>query len=189
MAAKTLILTQEYVHEQTVISNQIDFALLRPVILKIQDFKLKEALGSDLFTEIMFQTSTDPDTVTSLNRTILDDYILPMLGWFLVSDCLLSLKFRISQAGIMVNSTDNSQPGDTSELQILEKRYANDAYAYRNDLIKYLEANRILYPLYKYNTGIDKTQPIKPSLGSGLYLDESLNYCSCVGYCRCGRRY
>lgn len=189
MAIKTLILTQVYVQENTIISDQIDFALLRPVILKIQDLKLKEILGSDLFNEIMLQTSTDPDTLTTANQTLCDDYILPMLAWYLVSQSLLSLKFRITQAGIMVNSTENSQPGDTTDLQILEKRYANDAKIYGDDMIKYLRANLTLYPLYKFNTGIDKTQPIKNAYDCGLYLDPNIDRCNCIGVCYCGYRH
>ena len=185
--ARTLLISEEYIRENSVISNNVEYGLLKHLIYAVQDFKLKEVIGSDLFDEIMLQGSTTPDTFSTDNKKLCDEYILPFLNWHLMAECCLSLKFKFTNVGVMENRTDNSDASATSDLQIIAKRYRTVADGYGQKMIDYIRGNLTKFPKYLTNSGVDKTQPVRSAnYAGGLYLDDREYYpCNCNGLCYC----
>jgi hypothetical protein len=169
---KTLILNETYINNNSLISNNVPFEELRPLIFAIQDFKLREVVGTKLLNQLMLETSTDPDTLTAANKILCDDYVLPFLNWQLMADRCITGGAVLYAAGTMVNRTDNSDPVPNKESEA--KKYANYAASYETNMIKYLQANLTLFPLYLQNTASDEVQPVKTSSDAGgLFLNEN----------------
>lgn len=179
MAAKNLIIDENYIRANSLINSNVDFNLLRPVILMAQDLKLQPLLGTVMYREILLQTTpelplTDPPTYPALtvaNRTIVDDYILPYLNWHLMSDCLIALKFRLTNKGVIEKSA-NSDASSTEDVLTVSKHYLSIAENYGNALVKFILANPTVYPLYYENTEVDELTPTKSAFTSGLYLED-----------------
>lgn len=169
---KTLILDEQYIKDNSLISDNVRFDELRPLIFAIQDTKLKEVLGSKLLALLMFETSTDPDTLSADNEILCDDYVLPFLNWHLMAARARIGGTRLYAAGAMQNRTDNSDPVPNAIQE--EKYYLNFAVSYEADMIKFINANLSKYPTYLTNSAVDETHPVKTaSDAGGLFLSDN----------------
>lgn len=164
-----LILSEKYIRANSIINNNVDMKLLTPLIITIQDWKLRPLLGSNLYDEIITET-TPGGTLTTPNAVLVNEFILPCLNWYLVAECLVSLKFRLMNKGIMESSSDNSSQSSTDDLKFIENRYSSLAESYGNNMTKYIRANPTLYPLFFNNNGIDKTFPVKSAFRSPFHI-------------------
>lgn len=188
------ILDISYVKEKSILNNNIDWNILKPIIIKIQDLKLKPLLGTDLYNQILIQVIpadplADPLTypaLTANNKILVDNYILPFLHWYLVAQCCVPLLFKFMNKGIMTRSSENSQPISLDELKFIESRYTLDAQEYGEAMVLYLKANTTLYAAYTTNNGIDKIQPARSGINIGWAgLDEPNYWCSRCNNYRC----
>jgi hypothetical protein len=86
--------------------------------------------------------------VTALNTTLLTDYIQPYLINKVVSELVIDVNYKIKNKALMVGSSDNGQPLDTSGMSIIQTKYRNIAENYRVNLVDYLVDNSTDYPLF-----------------------------------------
>lgn len=170
------ILDITYVRKQSIINDNVDWELLRPIVIKIQFTKLRPLLGTNLFNEIVYQTTpTAPGVYANLtadNKILVDEYILPFLTWYLVAECLLTLKFRIDNVGIVEKTADNAQPSSISDVLVIEKRYSSDAQNYGEEMIRYIISNPTKYASYYTNNTIGQTRPNKSAFSIGWYIPD-----------------
>lgn len=170
-----LILSEPYVRDQSIINRNVDFDLLRPIIFMIQDTKLKPMLGSDLYNEILSQTvPTAPGVfgnLTANNKILVDNYILPMLHWYLVSESAITLHVRHMNQGIREKTAENSTAVSMDDLRLIERRYASIAQSYADDMRRYIIGSN-LYPAYTTNGTYDKTLPSRTGFRSPFYLPD-----------------
>jgi hypothetical protein len=164
-----IILPEDFIREQSIINNNVDMRLLTPIIVAIQDLKLRPLLGSNLYNLILTQT-TPPTSLSAANKTLVDNYIIPCLHWYLVAECCVTMKFRFMNKGIMEKSGDNTQQTSTDDLKFIEHRYTSMAENYGQQLKNYIIANPSLYPTYYLNSGVDKTQPDQQPFKTGWYF-------------------
>lgn len=177
------ILDINYIREKSILNNNIDWNLLQPMVLMIQDLKLEPLLGTDLYRLILAQTTpdipiTDPKTYSTLtpnNKLLVDNHILPILHWYLISECCVPMYAKFMNKGIMTRSGETSQPVTLDDLKFLENRYANIAQDYAQKMRKYLIANTAIYPAYLTNATVDKLQPEKSGYNIGWYLPDYPN--------------
>ncbi len=168
--AQQLLISEQYLKDKSIINSNTDYDLLVPVIVIAQDLKIRPLLGSDLYTLILTEAGS---TLSAVNKTLLDSYILPTLLWYIAAESPIVLKFRFMNKGIMEKSNENSQQISTDDLKFLENRYSNVAENYGNEMIKYIMANPTLYPTYFTSYGIGKTPSEKSAFNAGgLYLDD-----------------
>lgn len=156
--ANKLLLSQGYIRDMSIINSNVDFALLRPLIFMIQDLKLKPILGNNLYKQILSQS---PSSFSPANQILVDDYILPMLHWYLVAESAITLKFRLVNAGVMENSGEYMSAASTDDLDIIARNYTSIAQNYAEDTRKYIMANQADFPEYFTNNEYDQTQPAK----------------------------
>jgi hypothetical protein len=113
----------------------------------VQDIYLKQVIGKDLYAELI--TQVNAESVTALNTTLLTDYIQPYLINKVVSELVIDVNYKIKNKALMVGSSDNAQPLDSSGMSIIQTKYRNIAENYRVNLVDYLLDNYTDYPLYK----------------------------------------
>ena len=74
-----LFISEKYLKENSIISENVDFKQLKPEIIAIQDIYIEPLLGTGLYREIKAQIIAG--TVSSANQTLLDTMISPCLMW------------------------------------------------------------------------------------------------------------
>lgn len=166
-----LLISQQYLKDKSIIQDNTDFKLLTSVILWVQELKLKRLLGTNLYNLILTQ-STPPTSLTAANTTLLNSYILNYLLFYVQSESIMTLKYRLTNIGVV--SRDASNQGFTgissTESQNLMDFYKNKAEEYGQEMVDYIKANASLYPTYFTNTGLGDIIPNPDAYDIQIYL-------------------
>lgn len=144
----------------SVISENLDNKLIEPTIVAVQDLYLRDIVGKDLYAELI--TQINANTVTSLNQTLLNDYIEPYLINKVISESVLDMTYKMRHKAIMTTNSDFGQVANLTDLSKIKGQYENRAEGYKNLLEKFMCDNGDDYPLYCPKN--------KESTLGGLYL-------------------
>ena len=160
---------EEALKQSSLLNDNIDMKLLKPIIRKEQEMKIRPILGTDLYNQSI--TQIDATSVSALNQTLLNDYVQPCLTKYVMADCLPYLSYQFRNKGVMQRSSDNSVPVDLRTIQHLVDKLTNDAEYYAERITKYLCANSTDYPLFESgNNDEDDIQPNKSNYNTGMVL-------------------
>lgn len=162
--------TSRFLKENTIINENVDDKILTPIIIFVQDQYLHPILGTDLFNEIKAQIITPP--VSSANQTLLDDYLMKVMLWYVLSESTPAMKYKYMNKGIMIKNSENSQPADLSEIKFLMDRWKNNAEMYAQRATNYLKEHTDTYPLYLLNEDCDDIQPNSNNYTTSIYLGD-----------------
>lgn len=155
LGGKRLWLPMDYIKKYSNFSESLLEEYFKPVLITVQDTRLKSYLGTDLFDKI--ESDMAADTLTGNYLTLYEDYIADVLLWWFVHDFHFDAVYKVDNGGIVKRISDDAvDPGKAMELQDRAKR---NAVSYSTDLVNYLCNNTDLFPEYLTNTGSD----IKPT--------------------------
>lgn len=163
--------SENYLKEVSVINDNVDAKTITPIIILVQDKYLHPILGSDLFDEIKEQIQTSTESAD--NVALLDNYIMPVIHWYVLKESTPAFKYKYMNKGIMVKNSDNSSAADLSEIKFLMDQWDNNAKWYAERLTKFLDNNTDIYPLYCANPDCDDIQPNKTNYRTSIYLGDS----------------
>lgn len=166
-----LLISQTYLFEKTSIDDNVNFDKLVPIIEDVQFLKIKPLLGNNLYQEILIQ-STPVSTLTAANQTLLDDYILPCMVRYFMSEAVIPFKFKYTNIGIVSKSTDNSQSIEMPAANQLVDFWKNKAEEYGKLMQDFIRANQSDYPAFFNNEGLDQRPPEQTSFGIDMYLPD-----------------
>lgn len=158
MAITQLIMTEDYLKNTTPIGENVDMKIITPVIDWVQDIYIKPLLGNDLYQEILTQ-STPPTSLTPANETLLNDYILKAMKFYVLAECVMTFKFKFTQSGVMVQSSQNGTAIDKAESAVLIDDYRSKGEVYGENLINFIYDNQGDYPAYFTRNGVYQTKP------------------------------
>lgn len=174
MANITLLISETYLKQGTVLNENADIKVVEPNIKLAQDLYIHTTLGTDLYNAILSQVSSS--TLTAANETLLTDWIKPCLKHYVLYELGRDLLYKWMNKGVVTKSSDNSQPVDHSVINQIRQEYKDIAEWYRENMIKFLCHNEVDYPLYTQNNTSDKLKPRKNGYSSPLYLRANPNY-------------
>lgn len=174
--ANILIVTEAYIKEHTIIPSNVDSKLITPAIKDCQNLYIHKILGSALFYEIASQISGN--TVSVLNRTLINDYITPCLMAYVLYEVAPMINYQFTNKNIATKDSESSKPLTLDEIKFIMDRLLNKAEWYGERVINFLKENYEDYPLYKNpGTGCDTIKPANSNYTCGMYLgdDEDCN--------------
>ena len=176
---KALLVSEEWLISNSVITENTSYAKIRPTLVKVQEMRIQPILGSDLYNEIAGQVVSG--SVTGLNRNLLDTYIAPCVREWMYVELPHVLAYNAMNAGMVRKRTNDTENMDLSEMQRWIDKARNDAEWYSERLTRYLMENENLFPLYQNpGTGLDVIRPRKRNFTTGLNLRMPRQYG--VGY-------
>ena len=157
---KTLLISQSTLQSKSIINDNVDWEMIKPVVEVVQDLYLQKLIGTDLFKKLQ----TDVDNLINSStpiptnyKILIDNYITDYLCWMIVAHSGDVIKYRYMNKGVMEKNSDNSSPISAEALEGITKKWLNYAEQYGQNLIKYIENNLTLYPEYSTNTGHEDT--------------------------------
>lgn len=170
--ADILFITENYLKEMSVINDNVDMKILKPTIIMVQDIYLQGILGTALFEDLKTKITTDPTLASFPNELLLmNNYISKCLVWYIKMEAIMEFKFRYSNKGIVVKSSENSQPAETGDLQMLKDQCSHNATVYAELLTKYLLFNVATFPKY-YEISITGMNHKLRNYTSNIYLND-----------------
>ncbi len=169
MATK-LLLTATYIKEYTFLDPNVDEKYIRIAIEEAQRIHIRNFIGSGLYNEILSQV---PSSLTALNTTLTDDYIIPALKWWVLIEAAPFLTYKMTNKNIVKKNSDSSSSIDYNELDQFMNLITDKAQYYTKRLIEYMCENQTSYPLY-YNpgNGVDVIYPSGTAYDCGIYLNR-----------------
>lgn len=151
-----LLISVQDIKDLSVIDNNIEDKYVIPNIIKCQDFIIRPLLGEDKYLELTEQIKEN--TLTLSNKTLLEDYIQPVIIYYVISEVVYSTAYKLKNLGV-----ENGDQYKFDELVRLSKKYLIDSEQYQQILKEYMCDNSI---------------PVDPEYDGqnyGLFLGRSIN--------------
>jgi len=137
MAATTEILTVAEVEANALKTATFDDALLEDFILAAQRQYLRPFLGKTFYNQILTQVAAS--TLTSDNSTLLNDYLKPMMSYYVVYDSFPSIAMNITSKGIMVNQSETALSASGSDRAMMRQNYLSMAERWKKDADQFIK--------------------------------------------------
>ena len=161
------LITSVEVIDLALLHDNVDPNLIKDSYIEVtQEEYILPTLTKDLYEQIVSQNTLD--TLTSVNATLLNDYIKPALAFFVCVDIVDHLAIRTTNKGLMINSSETSNPATKEERSDIKTRYREQGQTMLDKLIRFIEHedNNSDYPLYENGS----SETITTKLKGGIIL-------------------
>ena len=169
--SKALFITTTDLKKRSIISGNLDPDKIVQFIEVAQDTHIQNYLGGKLYKKM--QTLITGGTINQAGnadyKTLLDDYIKPMLIWFAQSDYIPFAAFQISNGGVYKHRSENSDTASMEEVNMLARRALETAEFYTRRFMDYMDHFSYLYPEYLESSNEDM-MPDKDTNFGGIFL-------------------
>ena len=169
--SKALFITTTDLKKRSIISGNLDPDKIVQFIEVPQDTHIQKYLGGKLYKKM--QTLITGDTINQAGnadyKTLLDDYIKPMLIWFAQSDYIPFAAFQISNGGVYKHRSENSDTASMEEVNMLARRALETAEFYTRRFMDHMDHFSYLYPEYLESSNEDM-MPDKDTNFGGIFL-------------------
>ena len=88
-------------------------------------------------------------------KSLLDDYVVPMLIWFTQVDYIPFASYQIRNGGMFKHRSENADTVSKEEVDYLVEKARTNAEWYSRRFIDFMSFNQTLYPEYTSNTNDD----------------------------------
>jgi len=158
----TLFITEDKLKSFTGIEDNVDPAILYPYVLQAQDLYVQQTLGTKLYNkikELVIDKVVNGTAIPTDYKTLLDDYISPMVVHYSYYLALPHIKYRTSNKGLLSGSSEVADSVTLEETQFLLNKIHDTAKFYNERLRDYLKAYQENYPEYQSWTQKDGMAP------------------------------
>lgn len=164
-------ISEEKLKQNSLINENVDDKIIRPLLIMVQDMYIQPAIGSGLYNELINQI--DNSTLTAANITLITDYIQSSVIWWIMAEAPMSITYKFRNKGVQTQNSDNSSPASIEDLISVADNYKYKAEWYTKRLSNFLYANSTTYPLF-LNAGnaYDTIHSNNQIYQSGMMLDE-----------------
>jgi len=149
--------TEAWLTDNTNITNNVDVTELTPWVKTSSDLYIQPILGTYFYNSML--TKFNNQTLNS-NELVLLEMIKEAIGWRCVAQTVYPLSRQIKNKGLQSQSGEFSESVDLTEIKFGMSHYAQFAQVYENQIIKYLEKNKNLFPDFTSDNNDDSL--IKP---------------------------
>ena len=88
-------------------------------------------------------------------KTLLDEYVVPMLIWFTQVDYIPFASYQIRNGGMFKHRSENAETVSKEEVDYLVEKARTNAEWYSRRFIEFMSFNQTLYPEYTSNSNDD----------------------------------
>ena len=171
MAQKALFISILDLKKKSILSGNVDPDKIIQFVEVAQDTHIQNYLGGKLYDKMqtLIIDNTISDAGNADYKTLLDEYVKPMLIWFTQSDYMPFAAYQVSNGGVFKHRSENSDSITTEELNILVRRATETAEFYTRRFMDYMDFNSHLYPEYLESSNEDM-HPDKDVNFGGIYL-------------------
>ncbi len=159
---KALFITLKELKRKSIFDGNLDADKIIQFIEVAQDTEIQTYLGTKLYNKL--QADIIGGTLTGNYKTLVDDYIKPMLIWYTQAAFIPYAAYQISNGGIYKHNSENATPVDQSEINSLASHATETAEFYTQRFMDHMNYNSSLYPEYISNQN------------DGMYPEKDVNF-------------
>ena len=139
----------------SIIDGNVDTDKFIQFIKIAQEIDVQQIMGTDLYNGLSAAIPNIDETANARWKTILDDYIVPMLIWYAQSNYFPFAAYQIKNGGVFKHTSENSISVDKNEIDFLVEKARTNAEWYSRRFIDFMSFNQATYPEYTSNTNDD----------------------------------
>ena len=167
----TLLISQQYLKDQSLISDNVDFKIITPVIRIVQTIDIQQLLGTNLYNKIL--SDVLGNNLTGAYKTLVDDYILPAMVFYIQARIPYALAYRFVNRGVVTKTGSDSTPISETAFAKLIDENRNTAQALGEMMVSYIRYNTNSYPEYSTNNGINQITPNKTAYDIDFFIQST----------------
>tara|TARA_R110002020_G_scaffold25183_1_gene81978 strand:+ start:3814 stop:4326 length:513 start_codon:yes stop_codon:yes gene_type:complete len=155
--ATALFINRTDLVRNSIMDGNIDTDKFIQFIKLAQEIHIQNYMGTELYNEIstMVGDGTIDDVGNAKFKTLLNDYIAPMLIWFAQVDYYPFCAYQIKNGGIFKHTTETSETVSKNEVDYLVEKARTNAEWYTRRFISYMDFNQSDFPKYTSNSNND----------------------------------
>ena len=161
----------DYIKRFTNLNNSVLENYIVPWIKIAQDKHVQSYLGTDLFDKL--RSDIAASSLAGDYVTLMDNYVRDCTVWWTMVELLPNMRVKPDNGGLVVRTSEDSQPASQSEIRLLISQYRDNAQHYTKRLIDYLCENSSSFPEYTTNTGADINPITKTYFDSGFTVSRN----------------
>lgn len=163
---KALFITTDDLRRKSIIGGAVDADKFVQFIEVAQDIHIQNYLGTKLYNKIstLIINDTIDDAGNAVYKTLLNDYLTPMLIWFAQSDYYMFASYQVSNGGVFRHRSESSETPSMQEIKSLVDSSRDKAEFYVRRFLDYMDNNSNSYPEYN-----DVNE-------DGMYPDKNENF-------------
>ncbi len=169
-ATQTMFITIQYLRDNTIINENVDGNLLQPIIKTAHDKYVHPLIGSPLYYSL--QDKIQSGTLTGNYKTLMDQYIVPVLLHYSTYEAVPFMAFKFRNKGVSKQNSEFSEPADLTELSYVRDNIRDTAQFYGERLTEYLCANSSLFSEYR-NTVAGDIPPAQGDYFGGIHVPNT----------------
>jgi hypothetical protein len=147
---KALFITTDDLRRKSIIGGAVDADKFIQFIEVAQDIHIQNYLGTKLYDKIssLIVNDTIDDAGNADYKTLLNDYLTPMLIWFAQSDYYMFASYQVSNGGVFRHRSESSETPSMQEIKSLVDSSRDKAEFYVRRFLDYMDNNNNSYPEY-----------------------------------------
>lgn len=139
------IITEDYVKKYSPLPNNFDISEVRPYFNIAEQLWIIPIIGLPLYEELLDQVVKN--NVTEENSTLLL-MMYPYLSFAIVYEALPLISVHMSQVGLTVGKSENSEPASAKMVDYVSNRLRSTLETLKSSFKKWLNEHSDNYPLY-----------------------------------------
>jgi hypothetical protein len=163
-----LFIDDVYLKDNSPLGKSIDVDEIYPFVEQAQDIHTQQVMGTPLYNELSYILYSG-GTFTPIQLDAVNIASKALCYWT-VYLALPHLYLRIRNAGVVKQSSGDTQNSDLSEMKYLKEEMSNLAEFWNQRLINFLCDNSSSFPLY--NAASDDINPSSKAYDSDIYLED-----------------
>jgi hypothetical protein len=153
--ATTLFINRTDLIRNSIMDGNVDTDRFIQFIKIAQEIDVQQIMGTKMYDGL---TTAIPNIDLPANarwKTVLDDYIAPMLIWYAQSNYMPFAAYQIKNGGVFKHTSENAQSVDKNEIDFLVETARTNAEWYSRRFIDFMSFNQTTYPEYTSNINDD----------------------------------
>tara|TARA_R110000803_G_scaffold86908_2_gene153459 strand:+ start:925 stop:1437 length:513 start_codon:yes stop_codon:yes gene_type:complete len=155
--ATVLFINRTDLVRNSILDGNVDTDKFIQFIKTSQVVTIQQFMGTKLYEKMaLLIGSSDIDLpANSAYKSLLNEYIQPMLIWYAQVDYVPFAAYQIRNGGIYKHSSENSETVSKEEVDFLIEKCRTQADWYSRRFIDFMAFNQTTYPEYTLNTNDD----------------------------------
>jgi len=140
------LISEKTLKEFSLLDDNLTMEYITPVLQFVQDWKMENILGSDLYQDV--KNKVEAGNVSDDYKNLLY-HIKFVLLWGIQSEIQIPLNYKFRNQGYVNTQNADGSNVDLEDIKYTKAYYEKICAQYERFLIKFLDENRIKFPLYK----------------------------------------
>ena len=153
--ATVLFINRTDLVRNSIIDGNVDTDKYIQFIKLAQEIHIQNYLGTKMYNALTTALPNIDQPANARWKTLLDDYVVPMLIWYAQVDYIPFASYQIRNGGMFKHRSENADTVSKEEVDYLVEKARTNAEWYSRRFIDFMSFNQTTYPEYTSNSNDD----------------------------------